>query len=193
MVLYMYIFFISICCLLPADTLKRYCNLIVGMPHLHLIIIFQGGITVKSLKTKWEYAKRHIKKILASATLSNVLAIISFIFSLYAGSQAINAIQQVNEIQNTIDSLNITSYSQNNQNAQIINNSGANYDDIKSISNAQFSNEMDKSYETFDILQKVADNPNLHFALVWYGTQEELDNSDLSEFPGNVTLYVTED
>ena len=68
-----------------------------------------------------------------------------------------------------------------------------NVDDIKSISNAQFSNEMDKSYETFDILQKVADNPNLHFALVWYGTQEELDNSDLSEFPGNVTLYVTED
>ena len=51
---------------------------------------------------------------------------------------------------------------------------------------------MDRLYETFDIIEKVADNPNLHFSLIWYGTQEELDNSDKSKLPDHVTYYISD-
>lgn len=147
---------------------------------------------MESERNVWKYVKQHIKKTFGSTAFNNVLVIISLIFSIFAGTQAITSTQQVHKIQNTIEDLNITNYSQNAQNAQTINNNGSSYDDIKSISNDEFSSKMDRLYETFDIIEKVADNPNLHFSLIWYGTQEELDNSDKSKLPDHVTYYISD-
>ena len=99
---------------------------------------------------------------------------------------------QSKKYEEIINNLQIISYSPNSQNAQNINNNGASYDDIKSISNEEFTKKLDRLYETFDIIQKVAENLNLHFSLIWSGTQEELDNSNKSEFPPNVTYYIHE-
>ena len=138
-----------------------------------------------------EEIKQKVRAFFHSTAFSNIIAIMSFIAAVYFGMKANSAIQQVNEIQEIIDNLNITSYSQTAQNAQTINNNGSNYDDIKAISNDEFSDKMDRLYETFDIIQKVSDNPNLHFSLVWYGTQEELDNTDKSTFPPHVEFFIT--
>lgn len=143
-------------------------------------------------KFSWENIKHKAHDISQSTTLSNAIAILSLLVAIYFGHMAHTTVQQVDDIQETVDKLSIISYSQSAQNAQTINNNGSSYDDIKNISNEEFSDRMDRLYETFDIIEKVADNPHLHFSIIWSGTQEELDNSDKSKLPDHVTYYISD-
>lgn len=125
---------------------------------------------------------QQIKHFFGSTIFSNILAIVGIIISIFALTKASQATQ-------TIKSMNIDGYSQN---AQIINNNGANREEIKQISDEGFANKMDRLYETIDIIQKVSDNPNLHFAINWYGTQQEYDELDRSELPPHITYYISD-
>lgn len=125
---------------------------------------------------------QQIKHFLGSTLFSNILAIVGIIISIFALTKASQATQ-------TIKSLNIDGYSQN---AQIINNNGANREEVKQIADEGFVNKIDRLYETIDIIQKVSDNPNLHFSIIWSGSSQEYDELDQSELPPYITYYISD-
>lgn len=123
-----------------------------------------------------------LKAALGSTTFSNILAIIGIVISILALTKA-------SQVSQTIESINISG---NSQNAQTINNNGADRDEVKQIADERFANRMDRLYDTIDIIQKVSDNPNLHFSIIWSGTRQEMEELDKSELPPYVTYYISD-
>ena len=134
-----------------------------------------------------------LKKALGSSIFGNILAIIGIIISiltLTTASQVSQTIKSINIDGNaqTIESIDIGGDAQT---AQIINN-GADREEVQIIAEERFAYNMDRLYDTLDIIQKVSDNPNLHFSIIWSGTRQEMEELDKSELPPYVTYYISD-
>lgn len=135
-----------------------------------------------------------LKKALGSSIFGNILAIIGIIISiltLTTASQVSQTIKSINIDGNaqTIESIDISGDAQT---AQTINNHGTDREEVQIIAEERFAYNMDRLYETLDIIQKVSDNPNLHFSIIWSGTRQEMEELDKSELPPYVTYYVSD-
>lgn len=128
--------------------------------------------------------KKQHKMDLGSTKLSNIIAIISVIISIISLWTANEAIQKV---ENNIET-EAVGYIQTG--ASII-NEGISIKEADYISKDNYKEMMDKAYETEDIIRIVSENPNLHFSIIWAGTEEEHEKTNWEEMPPYVTRYIS--
>lgn len=68
---------------------------------------------------------------------------------------------------------------------------GANIEDIDYLSKKNLTETMNEIYDTKDIIDIVNGNPNLHFSIIWSGTEEEYEKMNRSEIPPYITAYIS--
>lgn len=119
-------------------------------------------------KSKWN---------LGSTRLSNIIAIVTLIFSIFS-------LWQSNEAMNKVETnINAESIGQMQKGETII-NEGPGVKEINDIAEEM----MDDAYQAEDIIRFVNENPNLSFCLIWHGTEEEYQNTNWDEMPPNIKI-----
>ena len=123
---------------------------------------------------------KNLWKVLGTNQITNIIAVVSLIISLYTLSQ-INVVKDF-----TVENSKYV------QTGNIVNN-GASVEDIDYISKENVKDIMDEAYGAEDIIKLVDETPNLSFALYRSGSQEEYDAIDWDKMPPNVRIETWDD
>lgn len=144
----------------------------------------RGQVVMESNKEKrveWNWGSAKFNAIIA--IIGCIGTLVGAGVSLYSLSVANEALQVVGDIRaNNIGTMN---------NVGVINHNGLNAEDVDFIAKDNYMQMMDKAYEAENVFRMVNENPNLHFSLVWSGTEEEHEKTNWEEMPPHVLKLIS--
>lgn len=124
------------------------------------------------------------KDLLGTTKLSNILSIIGIVLSIIS-------LWTANDVKRSIESTVEVESAGYIQTGDSIINEGISIEEADYISKDNDKEMMDKAYETEDIIRIVSENPNLHFSIIWAGTEEEYEKTNWKEMPPYVTRFIS--
>lgn len=118
---------------------------------------------------------KKMKKELHNNRINYTLTIITIIVSIIGLILGVSCTIRIGKVESMTNSFNTYNGS------TVTNNNGMSAEDVDYISSQTVNNQVDGMYEYVEVIDAVKNDPNLHFALIWAGSQEEYDKLDESK------------
>ena len=118
---------------------------------------------------------KEMKKEIIENRINYSLTIISIIVSVITAIISVTSAVRIGKIERMTNSFNVYNGS------TVTNNEGMSAEDVDYISSKAVKDQVDWMYEYEEVISAVRNDPNLHFALIWSGSQNEYNKLDESK------------
>ena len=117
---------------------------------------------------------KYLKNEIKNNRINYILMIIAILLSIVSLFLGVGNSIKIGNIEHMRDSFNT-------YNGSTINNQGMSAEDVDYITSKAVNDSVDWMYEYEEVINAVKNDKNLHFALIWAGSQEEYEQLDESK------------